>query len=440
MNQLPSSDCSRADLDRIQAEGMHALFAEILPGHRFYARKLAQAGLSPSRLRFPEDLSALPFTTKAELLVAQINQPPHGELISEPFERYVRMHQTSGTSGRPLRWFDTARSWSLLLDCWLELFRLGGITAADRLFFPFSFGPFLGFWSAFEAGERLGCLCLPGGGMSTSARLRFLLDNQPTVVFCTPTYALRMLEVASQEGIDLTEAGVRALVVAGEPGGSVPATRQRIQTGWNARVFDHNGMTETGPLGFECLEAPGGLHLLETAVLAEVIHPQTGQPVPAGTPGELVITSFRRTASPLIRYRTGDIVCVDPDPCRCGRSLVRLLGGIRSRVDDMIVIRGNNLHPVALQTILHRFSELAEYLVEVDTSSSLAELRIRVEPVPGADGNVLAANIERAIRSELLFRADVQAVAPGSLPRAEMKARRWLRFSASGTGSETSRS
>jgi phenylacetate-CoA ligase len=431
-----SADLARPELEHIQCEGLSALLAEILPQHHFYARKLDLAGLSPSRISFPRDLAALPFTTKDELLVAQADCPPHGELISEPFERYIRMHQTSGTAGRPLRWFDTGESWSMLLDCWLEFFRMAGIETQDRLFFPFSFGPFLGFWTAFEAGLRYGCLCLPGGGMSSMARLRFLLDNDVTVVFCTPTYALRMLEVAAAEQIDLARSSVRAIIVAGEAGGSIPATRQRIEAGWGARVFDHNGMTETGPLGIECREASGGLHLLETACWPEVIDPTTGKAVPPGTPGELVVTTFRRRASPLIRYRTGDLVCADSHPCACGRALVRLDGGIRGRIDDMVVIRGNNLHPASLQTILHRFSDLAEYLVEIDEQAALADLRIWVEPAEGADGASLAARLQQAIRDELLFRADVRAVPPGNLPRSDMKARRWLRKSAPGAANQ----
>ena len=429
---LPSADLPRAALDRVQAEGLAALLADILPHHRFYSRKFSEAGLSVSRLSFPRDLAALPFTTKDELLAAQQAHPPHGELIAYPFDRYVRMHQTSGTSGRPLRWFDTAESWSMLLDCWLAYFRMAGIRPDDRLFFPFSFGPFLGFWTAFEAGLRHGCLCLPGGGMSSSARLRFLLDNAVTVVFCTPTYALRLLETAEAEGVDLAGSAVRAVVVAGEPGGNIPATRSRIETGWGARVFDHNGMTETGPMGVECQEAPGGLHLMETACWPEVLDAATGKAVPPGTPGELVLTTFRRTASPLIRYRTGDLVCIDQAPCACGRALVRLQGGIRGRVDDMVVIRGNNLHPAALQTILHRFPEVVEYQVEIDQRTALTVLRIFVEPANGVDGASLPSRIEQAVRAELLFRPEVCLAPPGSLPRADMKARRWLRKTAGG--------
>jgi len=416
---------TREQLNDLQARGLADLLSAILPSHRFYARKLAD--FSPSRLSFPRDLSRLPFTTREELLQAQQQMPPHGELITYPFERYTRMHQTSGTStGVPLRWYDTPESWNSLLEGWLEKFAFGGLTARDVLFFPFSFGPFIGFWSAFEAGLKMGCRCLPGGGMSSSARLRFLLANEATVVFCTPTYGLRLLEVAQQEGIDLARSSVRALIVAGEPGGSIPATRQRLEAGWGARVFDHNGMTETGPLGFETLESPASLTLLETAIWPEVVDAQ-GNPVPPGTPGELVVTSFRRTASPLIRYRTGDLVCVDPTPDPAGRAMIRLRQGILGRVDDMIVVRGNNLHPSAIQAILHEIDGLAEWLVEIDQRGALSELCVQVEPAAHVDSASLVARVERALRDRLLFRVQVQAVAPGTLPRSELKSRRWRR-------------
>jgi phenylacetate-CoA ligase len=410
----------RDDLLQLQSERLSALLGAILPANRFYARKFAAVGLCAADVRSPADLVRLPFTTKDELLADQAAHPPYGQVHTYPLERYCRLHQTSGTSGWPLRWLDTPASWSRLLDIWGELFRIAGVTSADRLFFAFSFGPFLGFWTAFDAAGRLGCLCLPGGGMSSGARLRFLLDNRVTVVLCTPTYALHLAETARAEGLDLAASPVRALIVAGEPGGSIPATRRRIEAAWGARLFDHSGMTETGPVGIECVPHPGGLHLLETDYVAEVIDPTTGDVLPPGTPGELVLTTLSRPGSPLLRYRTGDLVCVDPQPCRCGLPFVRLGGGIRGRVDDMIMIRGNNVHPSALQTILHRFPEVTEYRVEVDRTGVLPVLRIEVESHDPA----CAARVEQAVRDELLFRPEVRPVPPGSLPRFEHKARR----------------
>lgn len=311
-----------------------------------------------------------------------------------------------------------------MLDCWERMFEIAGVGKQDRLFFPFSFGPFLGFWTAFDAAVRSGRLCLPGGGMSSGARLRFMIENRATVVLCTPTYALRLAEVAQEEGIDLTRSGVRAIVVAGEPGGSISATRGRVEKSWGARVFDHGGLTEVGPVAIECRESPAGLHILESHYLPEIVDAATGQATPVGTLGELVLTNLGRTGSPVIRYRTGDLVKADPTPCPCGRTFLRLQGGILGRTDDMIHVRGNNLYPGALEAVIRRFPDVVEYQVEVRRSGSLAELKIMIEPAASADPDATAQQVARAIRDELLFRVEVASVPPGSLPRYEMKARR----------------
>jgi phenylacetate-CoA ligase len=263
--------------------------------------------------------------------------------------------------------------------------------------------------------------------MSSEARLRFLLDNQTTVVLCTPTYAIRLAEAAQAKGVDLKAGPVRKLIVAGEPGGSILATRARIESVWGARVFDHNGLTEVGAVGVECPDNPAGIHILESQYIAEVVDPATGQPVSPGIVGELVLTNLGRLGSPALRFRTGDLVMADPRPCPCGRSLLRLQGGILGRTDDMIHIRGNNLYPSALESVIHRFTEVVEYRVEVDQSGSLTELRIELEPASDSLATGLAERVDRAIREELLFRAEVRTVASGTLPRYEMKAHRFHR-------------
>jgi phenylacetate-CoA ligase len=422
---LPAGDyLERAVLTQRQVERLHLLLAEALPKNCFYARKFAEAAMSQAEVATPSDLPRLPFTTKAELLADQANYPPYGQILTYPTARYCRLHQTSGTHARPLYWLDTPESWSWILACWEKIFQIIGVDSGDRLFFPFSFGPFLGFWAAFDAAVRLGFFCLPGGGMSSVARLHFLLEHQVTVLFCTPTYALRLAEMARQEGIDLAHSAVRTLIVAGEPGGSIPATRQQIERAWAARVIDHSGMTEVGSLGIECPQNPAGLHLLETECLVEVIDPATGAPMPPGQTGELVLTNLGRWGSPLLRYRTGDLVRVDPRPCPCGRTWIRLEGGILGRTDDMIHLRGNNLYPSALEAVIRRFPDVAEYRVEVEQGESLPVLRIEVEPLASASTNGLAERIGRAIRDEMLFRAEVTTVPAGTLPRFEMKARR----------------
>ena len=265
----------------------------ILPANAFYAQIRRRRLDSPSDIS-AEDLRRLPFTTKAELVADQQIAPPYGTNLTYPVARYTRFHQTSGTHGVPLRWLDTLASWQRLKACWAQIFSIVQLEPAkDRLCFPFSFGPFLGFWTAFEAADQLGCLKLATGGMSSLARLRLILDNQVTVLFCTPTYALHLAEVAGRRACTCLRLGfaVRAMIVAGEPGGSIPATRARIEEAWRARVFDHHGMTEVGPMSIECPDAPGGLHILEGDYLTEVIDPATGQSVP-GDVGELVVTNL----------------------------------------------------------------------------------------------------------------------------------------------------
>jgi phenylacetate-CoA ligase len=317
-----------------------------------------------------------------------------------------------------------------MLGCWMTMLRMAGITREDRLFFAFSFGPFLGFWTAFEAAQRLGCFGLAGGGMSSGARLRLMLENQATVLLCTPTYALRLAEVALEQAVALNATtpgyAIRALIVAGEPGGSIPATRARIQSAWNARVFDHSGMTEVGPMAIECVDNPAGLHLLEADYLVEVVDPATGQETAPGQAGEMVVTTLQRTGSPLIRYRTGDLVRVDPRPCPCGRTFRRLDGGILGRTDDMIHLRGNNLYPSALEGVIRRFPEIVEFRVQVDQSAALGALRVEIEPQSALVAEGLAERVGQAIRDELLFRADITLVAPGALPRFEMKGNRFI--------------
>jgi phenylacetate-CoA ligase len=406
----------RQHLADLQRDRLRSLLAEILPHNRFYAAKLSSTA---------RELSHLPFTTKNELLADQAAHPPYGTNLTYPLAQYTRLHQTSGTSGQPLRWLDTTASWDWTLRCWQQIYALAGIRREDRLLFAFSFGPFLGFWTAFDAAARQGNLCLPAGGMSSAARLRFLFDNEATILLCTPTYALRLAEVAVEHGIRLAPSThgykLRALIVAGEPGGSIPATRARIEQAWQARVFDHSGMTEVGPVAIECLENPGGLHILEEDFVAEVIDPVTTQAVEPGTAGELVLTNLGRAGSPLLRYRTGDLVRVDPRPCPCGRPWLRLDGGILGRTDDMIHVRGNNVYPTALEAILRRFPDVGEYRVVVSRQGTLSSLRIEVE------GNQdLADRVSQALREELLFRAEVVAVAPGALPRFEMKAKRFI--------------
>ncbi len=420
----------RQTIAQRQSQQLGALLRAILPANRFYTAKFAAAGTPGKVSHLGDYCDSFPFTTKPELVADQEAAAPYGTNLTYPLERYTRCHQTSGTHGAPLRWLDTPESWDWMLGSWHTILRAGGVTPADRIFFAFNFGPFLGFWLAFEAAQRLGCRCLAGGGMSSVARLRAILEQGASVVCSTPTYALHLAEVAADQQIDLSGSPVKRFIVAGEPGGSIPGTRARLESLWpGARVFDHHGMTETGPVTYECPVRPGVLHVLESAYLAEIVDPSTGAQVQAGETGELVLTNFGRTGSPLLRYRTGDLVRGCPDSiCACGRSELALEGGILGRLDDMIVVRGVNVYPSAVEQILRTHGGVAEYQAEVSTASTLARLSLRVEPFPEvADAAGLARELESALQTAFNLRVPVTVAPPGSLPRYEMKARRWLR-------------
>jgi phenylacetate-CoA ligase len=395
----------------------------------FYTRKLDDAGLDVNALRFPQDLTTLPLTSKAELIADQAEHPPWGSGLTEPLERYTRYCQTSSTTGSPLRWIDTNESWQWLVDCWKEVFRAARVTPADRVFFPFSFGPFLGFWVGFDAGSQMGLLCVPGGGMSSRLRLSVIDSIGATIVCCTPTYALRLAEVAAEEWPDrpLANSTVRALIVAGEPGGSIPATRERIERSWGARVIDHHGLTEAGPISFECWESPGALHLNEDAFVCEVLDPVTGRAVPDGYPGELVVTNLGRTANPIVRYKTADIVVRRSDPCVCGRSWARLEGGVLARADDMINIRGVNVYPTSIEAVVRRFPEIVEFRTTVSQTHSMRMLTVEIEVPPAfAETAALADQVAARLKEALGLSVRVGAVDAGVLPRFEMKARRFV--------------
>ena len=413
-------------IDRLRAGQLDRLregISVVRQSNRFY-----QARLHP--VRTWDDFARLPLTTKDEITADQQTNPPFGTNLTFPVDRYVRLHQTSGTSGiQPLRWLDTRESWEWWTRIWAEqVYRSAGVGEGDRVFFAFSFGPFIGFWSAFDGAQRLGALTIPGGAMSTEQRLRSMLELRATVLCSTPTYAIRLAEAAAAAGLDLAASDLRVLIHAGEPGASVPATRDLIERSFQARCFDHTGMTELGPTGVSC-EARAGVHLVENEFVFEIrndggtVHPL---PERGSLSGELVATNLGRWGSPLIRYRTGDRVEVTRDPCGCGNPFARLVGGIRGRVDDMFTVRGVNLYPAQVEDLVRRHPSIGEFQIEVRRVRGMDEATVVFE-CQGDDPEAVVQRLSADLRLALGARIECRAVPWESLPRSELKSRRLVR-------------
>ena len=398
------------ELREAQLERLRAGLGEVLRHNEFYRRRLTSVSGW-------DDFERLPFTTKAELLADQAEAAPFGTNLTYPLERYVRLHQTSGSSGdQPLRWLDTEESWSWWLRIWADhVYPAAGVTAADRVFFAFSFGPFIGFWSAFGGAERLGAMVISGGAMTTEQRIRNLRDVGATVLLATPTYALRMAERAQELHLDLTTSDIRVTIHAGEPGASIATTRAAIEAAFLAEAFDHTGMTELGPTGHSCTQRDG-IHLIETEFIFEVVDPR-GRPA---LEGELVATNLGRWGMPLVRYRTGDRVRVSHERCSCGSPFAKIVGGITGRVDDMFTVRGVNLYPSQVEDIVRRHAGMAEFVIERRSVSHMDEVTLAVEE----GGGVTAERLEADLRQALGVRLGCRIVPAGSLPRAELKSKR----------------
>ena len=273
-------------------------------------------------------------------------------------------------------------------------------------------------------------MALPGGGLSSAGRLHAMIQNNATALCCTPTYSLRLAEVAAAKGIDLKDSSIETIIVAGEPGGSIPSTRQRIETAWNgARVFDHHGLTEVGPVSYENPKYPGLLHIIESAFIAEVLDPETGQSVEPGETGELILTNLGRTGSPLLRYRTGDIVLpTTREPEDLGTADLALQGGILGRADDMVVVRSVNVFPSAIEEVVRSQEGIAEYQVKVTEDRQMVQLHVMIEPATDCnDPQELTQALQVALQTATTLRIPVALAEPGSLPRYEMKAKRWIR-------------
>jgi phenylacetate-CoA ligase len=398
------------DADERQSE----LLELVLDRNPFQRARVEALGLGSS-----PGLGDLPPLTKRELIADQSRHPPFGTNLTYPLERYTRLWQTSATTGPPLRVLDTAEDWSWWRRLFAHTLTVAGVAAHDRVGLAFSFGPHVQFWASQEGLQELGAMVVPLGGMTSPQRLQTLSQVEATAVWCTPTYALRLHEVAVQQRLESAFDSVRVVLCTGEPGASLPSVRSRIEEAFGARCIDHAGLTETGPFGYPCPEGHG-LHVLESEFVCEILDDQL-HPTPPGERGELVLTPLRRTGFPVLRYRTGDVVVNTREACPAGHEDRWLPGGIVGRTDDMAIIRGMNVYPSAIEEAVRSVSGSGEFRITFYTEpSGMDEIKLEVELEEGGS----ARRLQETMRQQLGLRVRVVPVAAGLLPRHEGKARR----------------
>lgn len=432
----------RQELEALQLRKLKRLVSFAYNNSPLWRRKFNDVGLLPQDIQKLDDIRFIPFLTREELMECQSSVPPFGDIVAYPLDEVVRYHQTSGTTGRaPLRILDTWKDWEWGSEMWCYGLWAFGVRETDVVFLAYNYGQFIGFWLAHYAFEKIGCITLPSGGMTSEERIRRMLDLGATVLVCTPTYARRLAVVAQEMGVDLRkESKVRLTIHAGEPGAQIPATKKALQELWGAKVGDFPGMSETGgSICYECAEQCGGDHILEDHYIQEVIEPHGDKPLGYGETGELVLTSFGREAIPLIRYRTGDLVQrVEHSRCTCGRTFDLYWGGILGRADDMKVVRGVNIYPRAIENIVRAYPSITEFEIVIYEKGGDDHVMIRAEAKAGLgkeEYEGLAAKLGHDLYKAHSMKFDVEILPPDTLPKFELKAKRLRDTRSTTTGS-----
>lgn len=432
---------SREELRSVQSEKLRVAvrFAyECIP---FYRRKFQAIGLEPGDIRALDDLSKIPLTTKQEMAEDVASNPPWGSYTSVDDEMWLQrgwqIFRSSGTTAqsRPFRYTKTDSamwSWIGARAMWAMGFRPG----RDSAMLAFGYGPHVWLWGVHYAMNLMGIPVVTGGGLDTRTRARFIAEYSPTILACTPSYALHLGNVMREMGIDPAATSVRYVFCAGEPGFGIPSTRRRLEEMWNAEHHEFYGCTEAAPSagGYTCSVVAGrkeGLvstHLMEDAFIWELVDARTLEPAGEGERGLTVVTNLCSEASPQLRFLAGDFTTITRDPCDCGRNHARAIGGFVGRADDMLNIRGVTLFPSAVEDAVRRVPEIGEeFQIVVSTHGELDVLTVVVEPraeIPPAQHPEIVRRVEFEIIASCELRPVVQAVPYGTLPKTEFKAKR----------------
>src|SRR5215468_50253 len=420
---------SREQLRILQGERLQHACAWATERVPFYRKAFAAAGVDPTRIKSVDDLRRLPFTVKADLR----DHYPWG-LFAVPPRELARLHASSGTKGKPTVVGYTRGDLAIWREVMARSLAAAGAEPGHLLQIAYGYGLFTGGLGFHDGAEHMGLTVVPVSSGNTLRQILLLQDFRPQGLACTPSFALHIGETMREQGIDPRSAGVRYGMFGAEPW--TEGLRREIEELWGIVAIDFYGLSEIiGPgVAAECVEGRNGLHVNEDHFLPEVVDPATGEPLPAGVEGELVLTALTKEALPMLRYRTGDVTALDVEPCRCGRTTARM-ARIKGRTDDMLVIKGVNLYPSQLEAALLTLPDLApHYLLVVERSQGFPAIEVRVEPAeervrawggfePGRPEVIaLSLRVRELLRAHLGLNPEVVIAPPKAIPRSEGKA------------------
>ena len=421
----------REKLQQLQLAKFKEIFTWAYEHSKFYRQVYDKAGIEPGDIRKFEDIRKVPQVEKGMLRAAQGKDPyPYGDMLSVPLKEVTIFRQTSGTTGQPVYWADTWQDWEGGVEAYCYALYAQGYRDTDRLFLPFGYNIFIAFWTAHYAGEKLGCEVVPGGVLNTEARILKMQELRATAMAATPSYVLAMADTAKTKlhldpPKDLL---IRKITVAGEPGGSIPATRKRMEEAWGAKVYDQVGSTETGHWGWEC-QAQSGVHINEVFYLVEIADLETGEIInEPGKKGRMIITNLTRMAQPCIRFDTKDVIQLKSDPCECGRTFQQLQGGVIGRSDDITKVKGVLFAPSACEEVIRSIPELSdEYQITVTRTGDQDDITIKCEIKPDYVNQIAAikAKLTDQLRLKTNIGYNLEFHDYGTLPRFDTKAKRF---------------
>lgn len=423
---------SRDRITSFQFDQLRRQLGYVYERSDFYRQRFDAVGFKPADFRSFDDIRRLPLTRKADYLAAIDGSPPWGSQLACAPADITRVHFSSGTTARPAHVCWTQADIERWADLFARNFYAQGLRRGDVYQIMVGYAWFVGGMGITQGVQRLGATGIPAGNQDTQRQIETMFRYGANAIFVTPSFAAYLAETAVELGYDLRESQIKLIGVGGEPGGGLAATRDRIERLWGVRPFDCYGMIEFQPTAWE-MPGRDGLVLAEDFTFAEVLDPETHEPVPDGSPGILVLTHLDKQACPLVRWWTGDMVVRDSRPADDGRTHACLVGGVRGRADDMLIVRGVNLFPSAVEDVLGQLPGVSpEFLIVIDdslkdASGFLTGIKLQVEAQAGEQEG-LAATVQRAIRERLMVRAEVEVLPNGTLPRSTHKAKRVLRL------------